>query len=85
LVDGVPKITAIQEKTLHQQKGIPGKVPTPTTNAAQKSYPYGIPVPGKKGIVRSPYAPSKGEIDVHAYHTGAQVKDPYTGKIFIAP
>ncbi len=84
-VDGVPKIIAIQEKTLHQQKGIPGKAPAPTTNAAQKSYPYGIPVPGKKGIVRSPYAPSKGEIDVHAYHKGAQVKDPYTGKIFIAP
>jgi TIR domain/PEGA domain len=84
-VDGIPKITAIQEKMLHQQKGIPGKVPAPTTNAAQKSYPSGIPVPGKRGIVRSPYAPSKGEIDVHAYHKGAQVKDPYTGKIFIAP
>jgi hypothetical protein len=83
LIDGFPKVTAIREKTLHQQKGRPGANPKPSV--ALKSYPYGIPVQGKSGIVHSPYAPTKGEIDIRRYAKGAQVKCPFTGKIFIAP
>ena len=83
IVDGMPKISGIREKMVHQQKGKPGS--TPTNNAPRKSYAYGIPIQGKPGFVRSPYAPSKGEIDIRRYPKGAQLKCPFTGKIFIAP
>jgi hypothetical protein len=83
VVDGIPKISGIKEKMLHQQKGKPGS--TPTNNAPRKSYAYGIPIQGKPGFVHSPYAPSKGEIDIRRYPKGTQLKCPFTGKIFIAP
>ena len=83
ITDGVPKISGIREKMVHQQKGKPGG--TPTNNAPHKSYAYGIPIQGKPGFVRSPYAPSKGEIDIRRYPKGTQLKCPFTGKIFIAP
>jgi hypothetical protein len=43
-----------------------------------------IPVPGKKNVVRSPYAPSKF-VDVQGFPKGAAVRCPYTGKIFLTP
>ena len=83
IVDGIPKISGIKEKMLHQQKGKPGS--TPTNTAPRKSYAYGIPIQGKPGFVHSPYAPSKGEIDIRRYRKGTQLKCPFTGKTFIAP
>jgi len=48
--------------------------------------PYGIPVPGRKGMVTSPYTPEDGKyIDVTDFSTGSVVKDPYTGKFFLVP
>jgi hypothetical protein len=47
--------------------------------------PYGIPVPGQKGMVTSPYLPEGNYIDVRAFAPGSAVKDPYTGKIFRVP
>jgi len=47
--------------------------------------PYGIPVPGQKGMVISPYSPEGNYIDVKAFVPGSAVKDPYTGKIFRVP
>ena len=47
--------------------------------------PYGIPVPGQKGMVTSPYLPEGNYIDVSAFAPGSAVKDPYTGKIFRVP
>jgi hypothetical protein len=46
---------------------------------------YAIPVPGRKGIVTSPYAPERNYVDVSAFAPGSAVKDPYTGKIFLVP
>lgn len=46
---------------------------------------YGIPVPGKPGFVTSPHAPHAGFIDVREFSTGAEVTDPYTGRIIIVP
>jgi len=46
---------------------------------------YGKPVPGKAGLVTSPYSPDKGYIDVRGFAPGTPVKDPYTGKIFLTP
>jgi len=47
--------------------------------------PYGVPVPNKPGFVISPYSPNAGYVDIRGFPTGAEVKDPYTGKVFITP
>ncbi|MGC1322186.1 MAG: hypothetical protein WA849_08390, partial [Candidatus Udaeobacter sp.] len=52
---------------------------------AKGDMPYGIPVPGHKGMVTSPYSPEGNYIDVSAFAPGSAVKDPYTGKIFLVP
>jgi len=45
----------------------------------------GIPVKGKPGFVLSPYAPDKGFVDVRGFPVGADVRDPYTGKVMKVP
>jgi hypothetical protein len=52
---------------------------------AKGDMPYGIPVPGHKGMVTSPYLPEGNYIDVSAFAPGSAVKDPHTGKIFLVP
>jgi hypothetical protein len=52
---------------------------------AKGDLPYGIPVPGHKGMVTSPYSPEGNYIDVSAFAAGSAVRDPYTGKIFLVP
>ena len=47
--------------------------------------PYGIPVPGKQGLVTSPFSPDSGYIDVRSFPPGTEVKDPYTGRSFLTP
>jgi hypothetical protein len=47
--------------------------------------PYGVPVPNKPGFVISPYSPNAGYVDIRGFSTGTEVKDPYTGKVFITP
>lgn len=58
--------------------------PAPAPPTAKGDYPYGVPVEGKPGFVRSPYSPDK-MTDVRGYAPGTEVKDPYTGKIFLVP
>ena len=53
---------------------------------AKAALPYGIPVPGRKGMVTSPYTPEDGKyIDVTGFASGSVMKDPYTGKFFLVP
>src|SRR5262249_7508014 len=52
---------------------------------AKEDLPYGIPVPGHKGMVTSPYSPDGNYIDVSAFAPGSAVRDPYTGKVFLVP
>jgi hypothetical protein len=52
---------------------------------AKGDMPYGIPVPGHKGMVTSPYSPEGNYIDVSSFTPGSAVRDPYTGKIFLVP
>jgi len=47
--------------------------------------PYGTPVPGKPGLVTSPFAPDAGYVQVLGFPPGTPVEDPYTGKIFLTP
>ena len=74
----------------------PAPTPTPTltvraaagappTKGRRRDIPYGIPVPNKPGLVTSPYAPKSGYVDVRGFPSGTEVKDPYTGKIFLTP
>jgi hypothetical protein len=60
----------------------PPSAPSKTTKG---DYPYGTPVPGKPGFVKSPYAPDQGLVDVRGFPPGTEVKDPFTNKIFLVP
>jgi len=58
---------------------------TRATGKKQDGLAYGKPVPGKTGLVTSPYSPNGGYIDVRGFAPGTPVKDPYSGKIFLTP
>jgi hypothetical protein len=67
----------------------PSNVRVAKATAARKNQkgdlPYGIPVPGKPGLVTSPFSPDSGYIDVRSFPPGTEVRDPYTGKTFLTP
>lgn len=62
----------------------PPPPPAPSGKVAKGDFPYGIPVAGKPHLVESPFSPGK-YIDVEGFAPGTEVKDPYTGKIFLVP
>jgi Bacterial type II and III secretion system protein len=53
--------------------------------STRNDLPVAAPVPGKPGLVFSPYAPSSVFVDVHGFASGTQVKCPYSGKLFVTP
>jgi hypothetical protein len=57
----------------------------PATPEKDGAIPAAKPVPGKPGFIFSPYAPSKGYIDVRGFPPGTEIKDPYSGKSFLVP
>jgi hypothetical protein len=57
----------------------------PQNKNTKRDIPYAIPVPGKPGFVTSPYSPKSGYVDVRGFPSGTEVKDPYSGKVFLTP
>ena len=74
-------------KPAKEEQSAPPVLPASAAPAgkAKGDMPYGIPVPGRKGMVASPYLPEGNYVDVSAFAPGSAVKDPYTGKIFRVP
>lgn len=69
-----------------KEEGTASAPPTPAPPVPEKKdYQYGTAVPGKPGFVTSPHAPYSGYVDVRGFPPGTEVKDPYTGKIFLVP
>jgi len=84
-----PQPSAPEEtpQAVKEEKSPPGNLPASAAPAekAKGDMPYGIPVPGRKGMVTSPYLPEGNYIDVSAFAPGSAVRDPYTGKLFRVP
>jgi hypothetical protein len=84
-----PTPTALEEpsKPAKEEKFTPTVLRASAAPAekATQDMRYGIPVPGQKGMVMSPYSPEGNYIDVSGFAPGSAVKDPYTGKIFLVP
>ncbi|MEP6604089.1 MAG: hypothetical protein ABJB69_09095 [Spartobacteria bacterium] len=72
-------------KGASKQKNLRVATAAPTGIDRKASLRYGTPVPGKQGFVTSPFAPDGGFIDVRGFPPGTEVKDPYSGKIFLTP
>jgi hypothetical protein len=74
-----------QEAAAAQEETSTAPSPPPAPGKVAKGdFPYGKPVPGKPHLVESPFSPGK-YIDVEGFAPGTEVKDPYTGKIFLVP
>lgn len=58
---------------------------SPERNLTPDSLPYGTPVPGRPGMVTSPFAEKQQLVDVTGMAVGETVKDPYSGKLFRVP
>jgi hypothetical protein len=86
-----PSDASNSQTTVHQVAGPPDgnnvrvAKATSITKQEQSDVPYGTPVPGKQGLVTSPFSPDRGYIDVRGFAPGTPVRDPYTGKIFLTP
>ena len=82
-----PSVPEETPQPAKEEKSTPSMLPASAApvQKAKGDMPYGIPVPGRKGIVTSPYLPEGNYIDVSAFVPGSAVKDPYTGKIFRVP
>jgi hypothetical protein len=58
---------------------------SPAPVAERERAPIATPVPGKPGMVTSPFAPNAGYIDVTGMTPGSEAKDPYSGRVFRVP
>jgi len=61
------------------------KAPPASAAAPPVQFPIAERVPGKSGLVMSPFDPEARYVDVSGYASGSKVKDPWTEKIFIVP
>ncbi len=57
----------------------------PPVRSNEESLPYGTAIPGRPGLVNSPYAAKNQFVDVAGLKPGQEVKCPYSGKLFRVP
>jgi hypothetical protein len=76
----VETTTTVHENTPPRIEPAVTPMPTPVV----QDYPTASSVEGKPGFVKSPFGGS-GIVDVRGYPPGTEVKDPYTGKVFLVP
>lgn len=75
-----------RDSTAEAGNSSPANTTPPAGPGGTPSYPKGIPVPNKPGFVTSPYTKAdQGYVDVRGYPPGMEVKDPYTGGVFLVP
>ena len=75
--------TPAPKKTEEPKKEALKTAETPPAKA--DDLPYGSIVPGRPGLVNSPYAGKMQLVDVTGLKPGQEVKCPYTGKLFRVP
>lgn len=80
---GMPSNNAPRRSVTNEPK--PWDNPGSSSSSPKVNYPTGIPISGKPGLVKSPYAQYAGEVDVKGIPSGTTVRCPFTGKIFIVP
>ena len=73
-----PSTPAVVQPTVRAASSVP-------QSSGNRDLPYAVPVPNRPGFVTSPYAPTRGFVDVREFPSGTEVKDPYTGKLFRTP
>lgn len=79
-----PRVSAVEEENVSSPTVEVDPTPTPVPAPVAQDYPTAAPVDGKPGFVKSPFG-GAGIVDVRGYPPGTEVKDPYTGKVFLVP
>jgi beta-lactamase regulating signal transducer with metallopeptidase domain len=85
---GNSQIALVQPASIEAKTSVATVLPGETASPREGdlvTYPEGLPIPGRKGEVYSPFSPTSGQIDVAAFPSGTQVKCPYTTKVFLVP
>jgi len=82
-------ITPTAPKTIspapQQKVETPKPAPSTSTQAGSNGVPYGTSIPGRPGLVNSPYAGKHQIVDVSGLQAGQEVKCPYSGRLFLVP
>ncbi|MDG2125183.1 MAG: hypothetical protein P8J87_15880 [Verrucomicrobiales bacterium] len=80
-----PKPEAEPEKTVSAPATPPTKPAADPNTPSGKQPQFAIPIPGKSGMVYSPFTIDKKPVDVRNIPSGTVVKDPYTNQLFLVP